>query len=75
MAAAKRSRDRPALRSAGANAAGKAAFLISNANLSAAIALLRGTGTQGAISTQKAEYVFTSENAIYAKLQAKLSGA
>lgn len=57
------------------NAAGEAAFLISNANLSAAIALLRGTGTQGAISTQKAEYVFNSENALYAKLQAKLSGA
>ena len=54
------------------NAAGEAAFLISNANLSMAIALLRGTGTQGAISTQKAEYVFTTENALYAKLDARL---
>jgi ATP phosphoribosyltransferase len=56
------------------NAAGEAAFLISNANLSTAIALLRGTGTQGAISTQKAEYVFTSENALYAKLETRLRG-
>ena len=54
------------------NAAGEAAFLVSNANLSTAIALLRGTGTQGAISTQKAEYIFTSENALYAKLEDRL---
>jgi ATP phosphoribosyltransferase len=54
------------------NAAGEAAFLISNANLSSAVALLRGTGTQGAISTQKAEYIFTPENALYAKLDDRL---
>ncbi len=54
------------------NAAGEAAFLISNANLSSAVALLRGTATQGAISTQKAEYIFTPENALYAKLDDRL---
>ena len=57
------------------NAAGEAAILIPDANLATAIALLRGTGTQGAISAQKAEYVFNPENALYRKLEDKLDRA
>jgi ATP phosphoribosyltransferase len=55
------------------NAAGEAAILIPDENLATAIALLRGTGTQGAISAQKAEYVFNAENTLYAKLEEKLA--
>jgi ATP phosphoribosyltransferase len=55
------------------NAAGEAAILIPDANLMTAIALLRGTGTQGAVSVEKADYVFTSDNALYAKLEAGLA--
>ena len=40
-------------RSAVGNAAGEAAFLVPDAKLAAAIALLRGTGAQGAISRKK----------------------
>ncbi len=56
-------------------AGGEASILIPDANLSTAIALLRGTGAQGTVSSQKADYVFTPENQLFAKLQAKLSGA
>ena len=52
----------------------EASFLIPEANLSAAIAHLRATGAQGTISTAKTDYVFTPENPLFAKLQAKLSG-
>jgi len=57
------------------NGAGEAAILIPDANLSTAIALLRGTGAQGTVSSQKADYVFTPDNRLFAKLQAKLTGA
>jgi ATP phosphoribosyltransferase len=54
---------------------GEASILIPEANLTAAIAHLRATGAQGTISTQKTDYVFTPENPLFAKLQAKLAGA
>jgi ATP phosphoribosyltransferase len=57
------------------NAAGEASILVPDANLTAAIALLRGTGAQGTVSSQKADYVFTPENALFARLQAKLTAA
>lgn len=57
------------------NGAGEAAILIPDANLSTAIALLRGTGAQGTVSSQKADYVFTPDNRLFAKLQAKLTAA
>lgn len=53
--------------------AGEAAILVPEQNLSAAIAHLRSTGAQGTISTQKTDYVFTPENLLFAKLQAKIS--
>jgi ATP phosphoribosyltransferase len=57
---------------AAGNAAGEAAILVPDANVQTAIALLHGTGAQGAISTQKAEYVFTLDNPLYAKLEDRL---
>jgi ATP phosphoribosyltransferase len=55
--------------------AGEAAILVPEQNLSAVIAHLRSTGAQGTISTQKTDYVFTPENLLFAKLQAKISAA
>ncbi len=54
------------------NGAGEAAILVPEANLMAAVALLRGTGAQGAVTAHKADYVFTPANPLYAALMAKL---
>jgi len=54
------------------NGAGETAILVPEANLMAAVAMLRGTGAQGAVSAQKADYVFTPANPLYAALMAKL---
>jgi ATP phosphoribosyltransferase len=54
------------------NGTGETAILIPDANVMAAVALLRGTGAQGAVSAQKADYVFTAANPLYATLMAKL---
>lgn len=59
-------------RSAVGNGAGEASILIPDANLTHAITLLRGTGAQGAVSSQKADYVFTPENPLYRKLEERL---
>lgn len=61
-------------RSAVGNAAGEVTILVPDANLAAAIAMLRAAGAQGAISAQKAEYVFTSDNPLFAKLDNSLRG-
>ena len=61
-------------RPAAGNGAGEASILIPDANLSTAVALLRGAGAQGTVSSQKAGYVFAPDNRLFAKLQAKLSG-
>jgi len=59
-------------RPASGNLAGEAAILVPEARLATAIALLRAAGSQSAVSVQKADYVFTSDNPLYAKLDAKL---
>lgn len=61
-------------RSAVGNGAGEASILIPDANLTTAIALLRGTGAQGTVSAQRTDYVFAPDNPLFAKLQAKLAG-
>jgi ATP phosphoribosyltransferase len=61
-------------RSATGNAVGEVTILVPEANLASAIALLRTAGSQGAISAQKAEYVFTADNALYTKLDGSLRG-
>lgn len=53
-------------------AGGEASILVPDANLSAAIALIRASGAQGTVASERADYVFTSENPLFAKLQAKL---
>ncbi|MEQ1864429.1 MAG: ATP phosphoribosyltransferase, partial [Micropepsaceae bacterium] len=60
-------------RSAVGNAAGEVTILVPDANLAAAIAMLRSAGAQSAVTSQKAEYVFTPDNPLFAKLQANLS--
>lgn len=57
---------------AGDGGSGDAAILIPDAQLSAAIALLRGTGTQALITTKKAEYVFAPESRLFRKLEERL---
>lgn len=59
-------------RTAVGSGAGEASILVPDANLSAAIMLLRGTGAQGTVSSQKTDYVFTPDNRLFAALQAKL---
>jgi ATP phosphoribosyltransferase len=62
-------------RSAVGNGAGEASILVPEANLTAALAVLRGTGAQGTVSSHKADFVFAAHNPLYARLYAKLSGA
>jgi ATP phosphoribosyltransferase len=59
-------------RPAAGNAAGEAAILVPDENLTKAVAILRGQGAQSALSVQRAEYVFTPENALYANLEIRL---
>jgi ATP phosphoribosyltransferase len=62
-------------RSAVGNGAGEASILVPEANLTAALAVLRGTGAQGTVSSHKADFIFAAHNSLYARLYAKLSGA
>jgi ATP phosphoribosyltransferase len=55
------------------NAAGEAVILVPDRYLTDAVVLLRATGTQGAVSVHKADYVFTADNALFAKLEAALA--
>lgn len=53
-------------------AGGEAAILIPTANLSMAITVLRSSGAQGTVTSDRTDYVFTPENPLFAKLQARL---
>jgi len=53
-------------------ALGEAGILVPDANLSAAIDLLRATGAQGALSVRKADYVFTLDNPLFTRLKERL---
>lgn len=60
-------------RPAPGNAAGDVAILLPDPSLAAAIELLRTTGAQGAVSVQKADYVFTADNPLFARLKSRLT--
>lgn len=50
----------------------EASLLVTDANLTQAMTLLRATGTQAAVTAEKTDYIFAAENQLYAKLQAAL---
>lgn len=50
----------------------EASLLVTDANLTQAMTLLRATGTQASVTAEKTDYIFTAENPLYAKLQAAL---
>jgi ATP phosphoribosyltransferase len=50
----------------------EAALLVTDANLTQAMTLLRATGTQASVTAEKTDYIFTAENPLYAKLQSAL---
>ena len=53
-------------------AGGEAAILVPATNLSMAITVLRSSGAQGTVTAGRTNYVFTPENPLFAKLQARL---
>lgn len=52
--------------------AGEATILVPDANLATAITLLRASGGQSTVTSERADYVFAAENPLFAKLQANL---
>lgn len=54
------------------SAGGEATILVPDANLATAITLLRASGGQSTVTSERADYVFAAENPLFAKLQANL---
>jgi ATP phosphoribosyltransferase len=51
----------------------EAALLVTDANLTQAMTLLRATGTQASVTAEKTDYIFSAENPLYSRLAAALT--